>query len=97
VGSGTDVAPGSAEMSLRGGAETGRLNLKRALDTDLPEGVTIQMRSDGEKTFLFVMNFSEEEKTVNLGESPCQDILTGESLQGKLTLPKYGVRVLHKG
>lgn len=76
---------------------SGRLSLKRALDTDLPEGVTVQMRSDGEKTFLFVMNFSEEEKIVSLGESPYQDALTGESLQGDLALPKYGIRVLRKG
>ena len=35
-----------------------QLNLLRALPADLPEGVTAQLRTDGEKRFVFVMNFN---------------------------------------
>ncbi len=74
----------------------GRLHLKRSLPTDLPEGVTVQMRSDGERTFLFVMNFSEQTKTVQSGENAYQDLLSGETLQGPIALPPYGVKILHQ-
>jgi beta-galactosidase len=40
------------------------LGIGRALEADLPEGVTAQVRSDGKKRFVFIMNFTPEEKTV---------------------------------
>jgi beta-galactosidase len=37
----------------------------RALEAELPEGVTAQVRSDGKSRFVFIMNFTPEEKSVN--------------------------------
>ena len=34
------------------------LDLLRALPAELPQGVTAQLRTDGEKKFIFVMNFN---------------------------------------
>lgn len=70
------------------------LNLKRALNAELPAGVTVQMRSDGKREFLFCLNFSEAQKVVALGDVRLTDMLTGQVLSGQLTLPPYGFFVL---
>ena len=74
-----------------------RLVLKRAIDTDLPEGVTAQLRTDGEREFVFLLNFKPDKQTVNLGEESFTELLTGEAVQGELQLSGYGSMVLEKG
>ncbi len=75
----------------------GVLHLRNTLKADLPRGVTAQMRTDGENEFIFVMNFSCENRTVSLkDEGPCEDMLTGERAGGEMSLAPYGVRVLRK-
>lgn len=73
---------------------TAKLGLRKALDTRLPEGVTAQLRSDGEKDYVFLMNFSAEEKKVALGGVKAVDLLTGEHREGEAVLGRYGVQVL---
>ncbi len=36
------------------------LNVPRSLRADLPHGISAQFRSDGERTFAFVMNFNAQ-------------------------------------
>ena len=71
-----------------------RLNLLRALPADLPEGVTAQLRTDGEKRFVFVMNFNPAPAALNLGQAAYRDLLTGAEVKGKIELPAYGVVIL---
>ena len=82
------------------GALAGRLaeelSLKRALDAELPTGVTAQLRTAGNTDYVFLMNFSEEEKRVMAGRS-FRDLLTDEMLPSAITLPPYGVKVLEVG
>ncbi len=74
-----------------------KLKLKRVLDTELPTGVTAQVRSDGISEYIFVMNFSEETKTVDIGANISQEeLLTGESNPVQVTLKPYGVAVLKR-
>ena len=73
-----------------------QLKLKRVLDAELPVGVTAQIRSDGVNEFVFVMNFSEEPKTVSVGEGISQELLTGEKDLSQLTLEPYGVAILKR-
>ena len=73
-----------------------QLNLRRALENELPEGVTARVRSDGTGDFVFLMNFLPEEKEVNLGTGPMEDLLDGGTLQGRIILPGLGVKVLHR-
>lgn len=70
------------------------LALPRALDTDLPDGVTAQTRvgANGE-TFLFVLNFTPESRTVNVGTG-LVDTETEQSVPDVLTLDAYGARIL---
>ncbi len=81
------------------------LGLLRALDVELPAGVTAQMRTDGETDFVFVMNFTAEVKAVALpegtryGEAPLGAVRAAvvdaaSPVAGTLSLAPYGVRVL---
>ncbi len=70
------------------------LNLKKAVETDLPEGVTAQARTDGENTFVFLMNFSSEGKEISLENNSFTDMLTGDMICCKVSLAGYGVKIL---
>lgn len=72
------------------------LGLKKVLATELPPGVTAQVRSDGFNEYIFVMNFSEEQRIVDLGEGKAEDMLTGEKGLTSVLLKPYGVAVLRK-
>ena len=71
-----------------------QLGLKRALATDLPKGVTAQMRTDGENDFIFLLNFQPGARKVNLGRRECSDMVSGQHVNGTVTLPAYGSLVL---
>jgi len=70
------------------------LHLLRALPVDLPDGVTAQLREDGEKKFIFVMNFNPDSVKVELDGGKYENLLTGEKVSGRLDMPGYGVEVL---
>lgn len=72
------------------------LGLNNAIDAVLPEGVTVTERSNGENDYIFVMNFSEEDKTVDFGNAEYYDLVHDEKITGKVTLKKYEVRILKK-
>jgi len=72
----------------------GQLSLLRALDADLPSGVSAQLRTDGNRRFVFLMNFNPGPTTVDLGSASRTDLLTGATVQGPTALPGYGVLVL---
>lgn len=71
-------------------------HLSRVLNTDLPPGVTAQVRSDGESDFVFVMNFQTEEQQIQLGSTAYSEMMSGSSVSGELSLPGYGVKVLRR-
>jgi beta-galactosidase len=73
--------------------------LRRALETDLPEGVSAQSRTNGAEEYLFLMNFKPEAQPVTL-DGPYLDMLAGGNLAGRVELPPYGIivaRRLHGG
>ena len=72
------------------------LDIKPVINTELPLGVTAQMRTDGENDYVFVMNFTEESKKVLLDNNEYVDMITDEVLSGELKLNKYEVRVLKR-
>jgi beta-galactosidase len=69
------------------------LHLHRALDADLPPGVSAAVRTDGENRFVFLMNFNPAPATLTVGGA-FTDLLTGATLRGAARLAPYGVRVL---
>jgi len=68
--------------------------VRRAIDTSLPLGVTAQLRSDGERDYVFLLNFSGKEVKVRLDDSTYEDVETGEAAERQVKLAVNGVRIL---
>ncbi len=71
-----------------------KLALLRALPAALPEGVTAQLRTDGQNKYIFVMNFNPAPAALNLGSASYKNLLDGKTVSGILNLPAYGVEIL---
>ncbi|MCI0578279.1 MAG: beta-galactosidase [Chloroflexi bacterium] len=71
-----------------------QLRLPQAIQTQLPTGVTAQLRHNDSKQYLFLMNFQPTSQEISLGESDYRDALSAERLRGVLELEGYGLRVL---
>ena len=76
------------------GALVAESGLRRALpDCQLPEGVTAQIRCNGESEYIFLMNFNNQELELELS-TPRVELLTGRKIEGSFRLPAYGALVL---
>lgn len=60
---------------------------------EAPAGVEVTVRKSGNKQWVFVLNHTSAIQSVNV-PGAVTDLLTGESLTGKIELAGYGVRVL---
>jgi beta-galactosidase len=78
------------------GALIRQIELRRALETRLPKGVTAQLRTDGKDDFVFLLNFQAAPRNVNLARESAVDMLTGKTVKGTVTLPGYGSCVLRR-
>lgn len=70
------------------------VNIKRVIDAELPQGVTAQQRTDGEKKYTFIMNFNDTERIISLGNAKYEDLLSRELLEGEIKLESFGIAVL---
>jgi beta-galactosidase len=75
------------------GALIKRLKLQKVLDTKIPSGVTVQMRTNGKKDFIFLLNFTSRPQTIWLTKDKYQNLLTGKSLT-QIKLNPYGSSVV---
>ena len=66
--------------------------IERALETDLPNGVTAAIREDEAHRFCFLQNYSGTKQTVELPH-PMRDLLSGETIRSAFMAP-YSYRVL---
>lgn len=78
------------------GALAGQLGLRLPLAGPLPEGVSVQVRSDGSHDYVFVMNFLPGESQVDLGSEPLEDLVDGGNVSGTISLPGLGSKVLRR-
>jgi len=74
------------------------MDLKRALDVDLPEDVTAQVRTDETFDYIFIQNYANEPRTISLQDGmQMLDLLSGTSVEGSMggtiELSSYGCRV----
>jgi beta-galactosidase len=88
------VADGMLDGLTRGLAS--QLKLARCLDVELPEGVTVQKRSGGGRTFYFLHNCRREDQVVDLGAIRLKDVSDGRVLTGKTTLAPFASFVLER-
>ena len=63
-----------------------KLTLKRAIEIDLPKGINAQVRMDEKNEFVFFMNFSSEEKTIDIKDLDLTDMVTGEKVTKEMEL-----------
>jgi len=73
-----------------------QLRLARCLDVELPEGVTMQKRAGGGRTFYFLHNFRRQDQVVDLGWTRLKDVSDGRVLTGRTTLAPFASFVLEK-
>lgn len=73
-----------------------QMRIARCLDVDLPEGVTVQKRSGGGRTFYFLHNCRREDQVVELGAVRLKDVSDGRIMTGKTTLAPFASFVLER-
>jgi beta-galactosidase len=59
-----------------------------------PQGVEVSRRVKNGTTYTFVMNHNEQDQIVDIGEEKQTDLLTGESVNGRISVPKRGICIL---
>ena len=70
------------------------LNIKGVIDGELPQGVTAQMRCSNDNKYTFIMNFTEEEQKVSLGNEEYVDMISEEKVSKEIVLKRYGLKIL---
>jgi beta-galactosidase len=76
------------------GAIVTKLGIQPAVPGQIPEGVLVRTRTDGETTWTFVLNFRRTPQTVEMGTGRHRDLITGKAVGERLRLPGYGSAVL---
>jgi beta-galactosidase len=71
-------------------------DLKRPLETEIPEGVSVQMRGNETYEWIFVLNFNDHAQQIALPGAKFYDVLEGRGASSTLDLPSYGVSVLRR-
>ena len=69
------------------------LAIERAIDTDLPPGVTAQLRTDGDTRYVFLSNFNRTSVDVAL-DGNYTEMLSGKTCGNSVLLDRYAVKVL---
>ncbi|SDJ97194.1 beta-galactosidase [Sediminibacillus albus] len=70
--------------------------IKKAITTDLPEGVSAQCRTDGRHDYLFLMNFSKAEQSVELPEEVFTSLMDDTAVSGNCVLSPFGLAILKR-
>lgn len=70
--------------------------VRRAIHSTLPEGVTAQLRTDGNTDYVFLLNFSGAEASVELDQGGYVNVESGEDVTGQIELPVNGSYILRR-
>lgn len=70
--------------------------IERIVPDALPYGVKVVSRTDYENEYIFVTNYDTANKTVNIGNAECVDIITGNKYIGSADIGPYGVLILKR-
>jgi len=73
--------------------ETG---VRKVVESELPSGVTAQYRTDGESDYVFILNFTEEVKKIDLSNVEYTNLLEGTSVSSQVELSPLGVKLLKR-
>ena len=70
--------------------------VRKVVESKLPSGVTAQYRTDGEFDYVFVLNFTEEVKQIELSDAEYTDLLEGVPVASQIELSALGVKLLKR-
>lgn len=76
-----------------------KLKLTRAIDTNLPNGVTAHVRSDGEQDYVFIQNYTVEQKSLKLDKAKYTYVFADEEVKkelNELKLSPYSITLLKR-
>ena len=73
-----------------------KIKLQKAIELDLPTGVNAQVRRDENNEFVFFMNFTDEDKVVDIKDFNLINMENNEKIKETLELEPYGVRIVRK-
>jgi len=73
-----------------------KLELRRVLKIEIPYGISVQSRTDGENEYIFIMNFNNTETEIDIGNMELWDMLDNVKVTGKIVLKGYGVKILKR-
>ncbi|MGE7613234.1 beta-galactosidase [Paenibacillus sp. NPDC101420] len=77
-------------------AITAKAGITRALDSELPTGVTAQLRTDGESDYIFVQNYSGSPQAVKLDGADYTDLSSGTAVPAVLNLAVNDLAMLKR-
>lgn len=77
-------------------AITAKAGITRTLDSELPAGVTAQLRTDGESDYIFVQNYSGSPQTVQLDGADYTDLSSGTAAPAVLNLAVNDLAMLKR-
>lgn len=73
------------------------IGIKPILSSSIPEGVSVQKRTDGSQDFVFMMNFTEQQQNISLDSAESYaNMLTGQHTSQQLQLNPYEYVILKK-
>lgn len=77
-------------------AVAGEAGVLSCLNKRLPKGVSVEMRTDGEHDYLFIMNFSGQPAEVELDAQSYTSLESGEIIGSRISLPVHGSIVIKR-
>jgi len=78
------------------GALIKQAGLERVLPVDLPDGVTVQKRTDGKREFVFVVNFSQNAVAIPLNGEVLRDMDSDKRCRTTVKVAPHDARVFEK-
>ncbi|MCV6900702.1 Beta-galactosidase C-terminal domain, partial [Escherichia coli] len=73
------------------------MDIQPVLSAVIPEGISVQKRTDGTQEYVFMMNFTEEQQNISLDSAESyENMLTAEQVPEKLQLDPYEYVILKK-
>ena len=70
--------------------------LRQPLKTEIPEGISVQIRAGESQEWIFVLNFNNHPQKIALPDGEFFDVLAGQSAPATLELPTFGATVLRR-
>jgi beta-galactosidase len=70
--------------------------IRKVLLETLPDGVTAQLRTDGKREFIFILNFKNKKQKIDFGNEKLVDMLSKKDVKGELKIEANGSLVLER-